>query len=143
MSTDHKAPAESQHLHRARPTGAPGAEPERDSSPTWAVAIGRALGTVVVTVHGELTATTATSLAEVLRDLIDDQGNLSVVVDARDLTVTCGDGVTAFVVAAEWARRHGGTLSLAHASERLRAALVDDGAHEIVRFIDTTPTQRH
>ncbi len=43
--------------------------------------IGRALGTVVVTVRGELDAAAIARLERVLTDLIEGQGNLTVAVD--------------------------------------------------------------
>jgi anti-anti-sigma factor len=140
MSTGRTNPLEPQQLETAPSPRQAGTTPADEASVGafggLAVAIGRALGTVVVTVHGELDGTTSPQLAEVLRDLIDDQGNLSVVVDARDLTLTAPEGAAAFAVAAQWAHRHGGTLSLAYASEPLRRALHEGGVHEVLRFAD-------
>ena len=107
------------------------------------VAIGRALGTVVVTLHGELNATTSPQLAGILRDLIDHQGNLSVVVDAHDLTVSGRDAAAVFVVAGEWARRHGGTLSVARATPPVRRALTESGVRDPVRFTDGASPGHH
>ena len=47
------------------------------------VIIGRALGTVVVTVHGTLDGHAAQALKALLRDLVDNQGNRSVAIDLR------------------------------------------------------------
>ncbi len=47
------------------------------------VAIGRALGTVVVTVRGTLEDCAAEPLGRVLGDLVDNQGNRTVVIDLR------------------------------------------------------------
>ena len=111
-------------------------DPRVDTRPELTMAIGRALGTVVVTVHGDLNAATSPKLAEVLRDLIDDQGNLSVVVDARSLSLSSAVGAAALAVAGHWAQRHGGTLSVAHAPEPLRRALSEGGTHGALRFVD-------
>ncbi len=138
MSTGRSNPLKPQPLHTATPsspasdeTGLP--DGHKSTPRALTLAVGRALGTVVVTVHGDLNATTSPQLAEVLRDLIDDQGNLSVVVDARHLTLSQPDGAAALVVAAHWAQRHGGTLAVAHASDPLRRALYDGGVREGVR----------
>jgi anti-anti-sigma factor len=76
------------------------------------IAIGRALGTVVVTVHGELDTAGTAYLGRILADLIDFQGNLSVVVDLHDTIATDADTVGVFVDAAEQARRRGAALTL-------------------------------
>jgi hypothetical protein len=55
------------------------------------VIVGRYKGTVMVTVHGELDPLKAAHLRRVLADLIDDQGNVSVVVDLQDATPTADD----------------------------------------------------
>jgi hypothetical protein len=50
------------------------------------VVVGRYKGTVMVTVHGELDVPKVAHLRLLLTDLIDDQGNVSVVVDLQDAT---------------------------------------------------------
>ena len=73
-----------------KPKGAPpGPEgghraPERRPPPSgFSVVIGRALGTVVVTVHGTLDGRAAPPLEALLRDLVDNQGNRAVAIDLR------------------------------------------------------------
>jgi anti-anti-sigma factor len=88
------------------PTGA-SAPPRRSS-----IVVGRYLGTVVVTVHGELDLTRASHLGNILADLIDGQGNLSIVVDLQDATATDADSLWVFTEAAERARRRGATMRL-------------------------------
>ena len=46
---------------------------------------------MVVTVHGELDRQRAAHLDLVLADLIDGQGNLSIIIDLRDVTATAAD----------------------------------------------------
>ena len=67
-----------------------------------------------MTVHGALDGVGAAHLDLVLTDLIDGQGNLSVVVDLRDLTATGTDAdrLSVFVDAARRAHRHSGVLAL-------------------------------
>ena len=55
------------------------------------VVVGRYQGTVIVTVHGELDPSKVAHLRLLLTDLIDGQGNVSVVVDLQDATPAPGD----------------------------------------------------
>ncbi len=75
-------------------------------------AIGRVGGTVVVTVRGEVDRTGVQDLAGVLRDLIDNQGNGTVVVDLRDVAGADPSLVEVFSAASDWARRHGARFSV-------------------------------
>lgn len=54
------------------------------SSARFTIAIGRALGAVVVTVHGELDLPGAGHLESVLTDLINSQDQVNLVVDLHD-----------------------------------------------------------
>lgn len=81
-------------------------------SPGLSLAIGRALGTVVVTLHGTVDDAGAAVLCSVLRDLIDEQGNLDVVVDLRRVMITDPAGHAVLRQASDWAERHGGRLTL-------------------------------
>src|SRR5687768_9691404 len=64
--------------------------------PGFWLAISRALGTVVVTVHGRLDGTASRQLDGVLTDLIDGQGNLDVVADLWDVKTIEGDSLAVF-----------------------------------------------
>ena len=87
------------------------------------VVVGRYQGTVMVTVHGELDPAKVAHLRHLLTDLIDGQGNVSVIVDLQDATAAADDpgGVEMFAAEATHAhRRHavdvvtkrsGGTLA--------------------------------
>lgn len=55
------------------------------------VVVGRYQGTVMVAVHGELDPPKVDLLRLLLRDLIDDQGNVSVVLDLQDATAAPDD----------------------------------------------------
>ncbi len=96
------------------------------------IAIGRALGTVVVTVHGELDTAGTTYLGRILADLIDFQGNLSVVVDLHDTIATDADPVGVFVEAAERARRRSAALTLHKPPAALYEALRLQGLDDLV-----------
>ena len=76
------------------------------------IAVRRALGRVVVTVHGELDGPGATILERVLSDLIEDQGNLDVVLDLTDAHLGDPLAVGTLCFPAEQARRHGATVSV-------------------------------
>ena len=94
--------------------------------------VGRYQATVVVTVHGELDAARAAHLGHVLADLIDGQGNLSVLVDLHDATAVDGHRLSVFAHAAEQARRRGGAISLGRPPELLHQALRDAGLGRLV-----------
>ncbi len=89
----------------------------------FSIVIGRQLGTVVVTVHGDLDMTRAGHLGNILADLIDGQGNLSVVVDLHDATTSDPDSLLVFIDAAERARRRGGRVLLTEPHPTLGEAL--------------------
>lgn len=76
------------------------------------LAIGRALGTVVVTLHGDIVPAVVPTLRAVLADLIDGQGNLSVALDLRDVQRVDPVAMAVFAGAADSCRRRGGSLSL-------------------------------
>lgn len=77
-----------------------------------AIVVGRQDGTVLVTVHGVLDLERAGQLGVILGDLIDGQGNLSIVVDLRRATAGDPDSLWVFTDAAERAQRRGGTMIL-------------------------------
>ena len=85
--------------------------------------VGRALGVVVVTVHGTLDTSGCAHLEHVLEDLIDNQGNLKVVVDLLDLTRVEEGGWAVFEGAAASAATRGGELILADPCDALHRAL--------------------
>ena len=88
------------------------ARPPPGALGSFSIVIGRALGTVVVTVRGELGASGATLLRSVLSDLILDQGNMSVALDLRKLRRLHRSAVDVLVDARTWARDRSGELRL-------------------------------
>jgi anti-anti-sigma factor len=90
----------------------------------------RALGMVVVTVHGELGAASSGQLRYILWDLIDQQGNRNVVVDLRDMTLGDGADHELFVDAARRAREGGGYLTLSGPCPATAAAFARAGLSE-------------
>ena len=76
----------------------------------------------MVTVHGELDSEMSTHLGGILADLIDGQGNMSVLVDLHGASATDPDCLWMLTEAAERAHRRGGTMRLDGATE-VNAAL--------------------
>ncbi|MGH9179848.1 MAG: STAS domain-containing protein [Acidimicrobiales bacterium] len=93
------------------PTGARAVDPTTPP-PQLSVAVGRALGIVVVTVRGVLDGVGSVALEHVLTDLIEDQGNLALVVDLKDTTALGPEALAVLLLAAQRARRHGGRFIL-------------------------------
>lgn len=75
-------------------------------------AVSRALSTAVVTLHGELDPPNVHRVTPVLRKVIDDQCNKTVVVDLRDVSGVDPSATTLFHEAAGWARRRGARFFL-------------------------------
>jgi anti-anti-sigma factor len=106
-------------------------------APSLIIVIGRALGTVVVTLRGDLTEQDAPTLKGVLADLINNQGNLDVVIHMRHLAAS-SSGLRALVAAAEWAAERGASFRLSEPVPALHqklegvglASLVELGAHQ-------------
>jgi anti-sigma B factor antagonist len=74
--------------------------------------ITRVLERAVVRVHGDVDLLTAPRLQRELADLIDGQGNLSVIVDLSGVTFLDSTGIHALIDARERMLRHGGDLIL-------------------------------
>lgn len=83
----------------------------------FALAVSRAMGVVVVTAHGHLGAAEADVLQSVLVDLIENQGNLKVVLDVRDVPGLAPSSLAVLVAATDAAARVGGELTFADPSE--------------------------
>ena len=75
-------------------------------------AISRACSTAVVTIHGELDQPGVDRVTPVLRNVIADQGNKTVVVDLRDVSGFDSSATTLFYDAIGWARRRGASFFL-------------------------------
>jgi anti-anti-sigma regulatory factor len=101
------------------------------------VVIGRALGTVVVTVHGTLDGHAAQALEALLRDLIDNQGNRSVAIDLRAASGAHPAVVDVLAAVTSSARRRGSSLWLHEPPQELYACM---GASAITA-LDIRPTR--
>lgn len=101
----------------------------------FAFAIGRARAAVVVTLRGDLAGPAVVQLEDILDDLICDQGNLTVVIDLRDLSGADPAALALFSAAAGWARQRGGSLRLHEPSRSVSLALTaaqDTGGLDLV-----------
>ena len=74
-------------------------------------AVSRALSTAVVTLHGELEPN-VDRITSVLRNVIDDQSNETVIVDLRDVSVVGPSATRLFHDAIGWARDRGARFFL-------------------------------
>jgi len=92
----------------------------------FALVFSRALGQVVVHVHGALDANTAPALKDRLVDIMDGQGNRQIVLDLRRTTRVDAAGLLVLVDALQRMDDYGGDLLLSGATscveEQLRAA---------------------
>ncbi len=93
--------------------------------------VSRFEGAVVVAIHGELDTYTAPGLRRLLHDLIDDQGNLTVVVDLAKVAFIDSSGLSALVVALKSIRSRGGKLTLANPSRNARRAFEVSGLNRV------------
>ena len=85
-------------------------------------AVSRALSTAVVTLHGELDQPNIDRVTPVLRNVIADECNDTVVVDLRDVSGVDPSATTLFHDAIGWARRRGARFFL-HAPPPVADAL--------------------
>ena len=69
---------------------------------------------MVVTVSGDLDAWSAQRLRRHLDDLVNGQGNLSIVVDGREMTFIDSLGLSVLIEAWEQLRSRGGELHVEH-----------------------------
>ncbi len=68
----------------------PGAGPasvSKQAASDWSLSIGRSVGAVVVKVTGDITEALTVTLAHVLSDLIDGQGNIFVAVELPEAAI--------------------------------------------------------
>lgn len=87
---------------------------------------------MVVAVGGEIDCFTGPVLEQRLADLIEAQGNLSVVLDLRDVAFIDSSGLSALVTAHRSLQSRGGQLKVAGATERTRKVLELTGLHRVL-----------
>jgi len=99
----------------------------RTVEPTSSFTIRRCLGTVVLSIRGQVELEDWSRINGILTDLIDDQGNLDVVVDLGEVTALERAAVPLIVHCARRAHSHGGRLRLADRACRDRSWLRPPG----------------
>lgn len=80
--------------------------------PGFTFAVSRAVSTAVVTLHGNVDASSVEGLAATLRYLIEDPRNETVIVDMRDVTGADPSALALFRDAIEWAHGRGAIFRL-------------------------------
>lgn len=83
--------------------------PRREMQP---ISISRALGKVIVTVHGHVNAELALSLHRLLLDIVDGCGSLDVILDLRYLNSLHPVGIDSLADVAARVARHGGAITI-------------------------------
>ena len=91
------------------------------------IGIGRTGGTVVITIHGVSSQDDWNRIDAVLRDIIDAQGNLDVVLDLGEVSTLEREVAPLIVQAAQRAHSHGGRLRLADRACRDRGQVTGRG----------------
>ena len=109
-----------------------GVEPENPAR-GFTFDIARALGTVVVSARGMVDEAGAGVLKQVLVDLIENQGNMTVVVDLHGVTDVDPRCVDVFVAAHHWAIIRGGELALTGVRHQVARALEVTGVDRLVK----------
>jgi anti-anti-sigma factor len=92
-------------------------------TPDFTVRYRRSNAQVVVELHGELDMYSATDLRRGLACLIDEQGNLSLVLDLRGLTFMDAAGLTVLADAQARIRARGGTIRVANPRRNVQRVL--------------------
>jgi anti-sigma B factor antagonist len=86
----------------------------------FSVGIGRALGRVILTLHGDLDTAAAPVLRSALDQVIEQQGNLDVIIDLADLDFIDSRGLGVLVAADRTAKERGGTVTLSAPRPRVQ-----------------------
>ena len=97
----------------------------------FSLVFSRALGKVVINVHGALDVNTAPSLKAGLADIIDNQGNRDVVLDLRKTTGIDAAGLSVLLEAFKRMADYGGDLLLSGPTSAVEEQLRTVGLEEI------------
>jgi anti-sigma B factor antagonist len=108
--------------------------------PAFSLVFSRALGKVVVHVHGALDGVSAPALAARLTDIIDNQGNRQVVLDLRQLTSVDAAGLFVLADALKRMADYGGELLLSGPTSAVEEQLRAVGLEETYGI---TPEWKH
>lgn len=106
----------------------------------FSLVFGRALGRVVVSIHGPVNAETAGELQDRLVDLIDGQGNRNLVIELDAMTAVDSAGLSVFVDALKRMQRIAGELVLSGARDNVLRAFRSAGLDKVFAI---TPSWSH
>ena len=110
------------------------------NGPDFSLVFGRALGKVIVSIHGPVDAHTAPELRHRLADLIDGQGNRHLVLDLRGMTRVDPAGLSVFVDAHKRMHRIAGDLVFSGPPPAIVSAFRSSGLDKI---FSVTPEWSH
>lgn len=102
----------------------------------FSLTFGRERGAVVVGVFGELDCATAAILEQRMEDLLEAQGNLTVVIDLSGMTFVDSSGLSVLVTAFRHLRDRGGELLLRHPSASTRKVFEITGLSRVLPIDD-------
>ena len=106
----------------------------------FSLVFGRALGKVIVSIHGPVDADTAPELRHRLRDLIDGQGNRHLVLDLSGTTLVDDAGLAVFIDAHKRMQRIAGELVFSGAPTKVLGTLKAAGLDKV---FTVTPAWSH
>ena len=99
--------------------------------PDFSLVFSRALGKVIVHIHGPLDANSAPELKDRLVDVIDGRGNRQLVLDLRGTTRIDSVGFSVLVDALHRQRKRGGDLVLSGPTSDVTRAFVAAGLEKV------------
>jgi anti-anti-sigma factor len=103
----------------------------------FTVTTSRALGRVVLTLRGELDVATGPALSTTLKDIIEEQGNLDVIIDLARLEFVDSAGLSVLLCADRKLKERGGTLTLSAPRPHVRKVLEIMGLTQVLTLIDS------
>lgn len=112
----------------------------KPDGPDFSIVFSRALGKVIVHVHGALDWNTAHQLKHRLVDVIDGQGNRNLVLDLKGMTSVDSGGIAVLVDAFRRMQKRGGELVLSGLTTNVTHALEAVGLEKV--FV-ITPAWAH
>lgn len=86
----------------------------------------------MVGIFGELDCATAPELERRIGDLVEDQGNLKVVLDLKDMSFVDSSGLSVFASAHKRLTQREGELILAHPSPSTAKVLAITGLDQVI-----------
>lgn len=106
----------------------------------FSLVFSRALGKVIVHIHGPLDLDSAPEVAARLTDVIEGQGNRDLVADLRGTTQIDAVGLSVLVAALKSMRARGGALVLSGMTGRVAGSIEAAGLDKVFDF---TPEWTH